>query len=201
MNILAKQPFDSALRYLHTTRPLVLIPAFEPHLTYEANRARTRTLAGDVHLISRGGWVFTGWTRGLRDALIAPPICQPRAGAVPAIKYPIVQLLEHLIEEYSSSEAVFVERILGYHNREIAKGSARLRRWLEHGEGPNSIIKAVGWATNREPELREAIAASERMKQEHAAAEIMKQLEQNHYFFRPANEHNLLLVSKDTPTQ
>src|SRR5947209_6354583 len=75
-----------------------------------------------------------------------------------APKYPISQLISDLIEEHSSSEAEFVRTILGY--GDVAKGTSKLRRWIENGKGPNSIIKGLAWATQRGPELEQAIAAT-----------------------------------------
>ena len=81
------------------------------------------------------------------------------SGASP---YPISRLISDLIIEHSSSEDELVSRILGYHD--LAKGGVKLRRWLYDGEGSNSVIKAIAWATQRGPELQEAIAVTRQIK-------------------------------------
>jgi hypothetical protein len=79
-----------------------------------------------------------------------------------ASKYPISQLISDIVAQHSSSETEFVRTVLGY--RDLAKGTARLRGWLEDGEGPNSIIKELAWFTQRRPELEAAIAATRKVK-------------------------------------
>jgi hypothetical protein len=98
-------------------------------------------------------------------------------------KYPISQLVSDLIAEHASSEADFITKVLGY--QDVAKGAAKLRKWLDNGDGPNSVIKAISWATQRDPELREAIAGTERIKRKEAEDAFRSRCESEAQSFTP----------------
>jgi hypothetical protein len=100
-----------------------------------------------------------------------------------ASKYPISQLISDIIAEHSSSETEFVNTVLGYHD--LAKGTARLRRWLDDGDGPTSIIKGLAWFTHRGPELEAAIASTRKVKAAEYEAAWLEQCKAEAETFRP----------------
>src|SRR4051812_4425990 len=100
-----------------------------------------------------------------------------------ASNYPISQLTSEIIARNSSSEAEFVSTVLRY--RDVAKGIARLRRWLDDGEGPNSIIKGLAWFTQRGPELEAAIVATRKVRAAEYEAAWLEQCKAEAETFRP----------------
>lgn len=104
---------------------------------------------------------------------------------MPSAKYPISQTILDIMSEYSCTEEQFVTTFLGYRADNIDKGIRRLRSWIETGHGPQSIIKGLSWATGRGPELREAIAATERVKEQEADSAFRRHCEAEADTFRP----------------
>lgn len=98
-------------------------------------------------------------------------------------RYPISQLISELVAKHASSEAEFVSEVLSY--RDLERGMRRLKCWTETGKGPNSIIKGIAWATERGPELDEAIKATEAIKSQEAEAAFRERCEAEAESFRP----------------
>jgi hypothetical protein len=102
-------------------------------------------------------------------------------GANPS--YPISLLIADLIAEHQGDESAFVKDVLGYDDLE--RGTSKLRKWLVNGEGPNSVIRGIAWATGRGSELQDAIVETERIKREEAEAKYRRQCEAEADTFQP----------------